>query len=65
MHHIVANLSYVSKGAVGFGERERIAIFSAALRRLFEGEKNGNWSFALGFCFFFAKQKEKENKLTF
>jgi hypothetical protein len=48
---------------VGFGERERIAIFSMVLRRLFEGEKNGNWSFALGFCFFFAKQKENKSKI--
>jgi hypothetical protein len=22
--------------------------------------KNGSWSFALGFCFFFAKKKENE-----
>jgi len=40
------------------------AIFSAALRRLFEREKN--WSrqgvrrFALIFCFFLIKQKEDE-----
>ncbi len=39
MHRLAANLSYVSRGAVGFGERERIAIFSAALRWLFWGEK--------------------------
>jgi hypothetical protein len=60
LHHLAANLSYIGNGAVAFGERERIAIFSVALRKHFEGEKNGNWSFALGFCFFFAKQKEKE-----
>jgi hypothetical protein len=50
---------------VAFCERERIAIFSVALRSLFEGEKNGNWSFALGFCFFFVKQKEKEKSIDF
>jgi len=34
VHHIIANLSYVVSSAVDFGERERTAIFSAALRRL-------------------------------
>jgi hypothetical protein len=58
--HIVAHLSYVGNCAAAFGERERITIFSVVLRRLFVREKNWNWSFALGFCFFFAKQKENK-----
>jgi hypothetical protein len=51
VHHILANLSYVGNSAVAVGERERTAIFSAALRRLFAREKNWSWSFALNFWF--------------
>ncbi len=32
--------SYVGNSAAGFGERERTAIFSVALRRLYVREKN-------------------------
>jgi len=59
VHHIISNLSYVGNSAVAFGERERTAIFSAALRRHFAGEKNWSWSFALNFWFFFFKKKEQ------
>ncbi len=31
---------HFGNGAAGFGERERTAIFSVALRRLFERENN-------------------------
>jgi hypothetical protein len=58
----LTNLSYISNGAVAFGERVRITIFSVALRSHFEREKNGNWSFTLVFCFFLTKQKENKNK---
>jgi hypothetical protein len=33
------------------------SVFRAALRA-----KNGGWSFALNFCFFLFKQKEKEGR---
>jgi hypothetical protein len=61
VHHIIANLPYVGNSAVAFGERERTAILSAALRRLFAGEKN--WSCppagGLNFWFFLFKKKEQ------
>jgi hypothetical protein len=59
VHHIIANLSYVGNSAVAFGETERTAIFSAALRRLFAGEKNWSWSFVLNFWVFLFKKKEQ------
>jgi hypothetical protein len=59
VHHIIANLSYVGNSAVAFGERERTAIFSAALRRLFAGEKNWSWSFVLKYWVFLFKKKEQ------
>ncbi len=59
MHHLIAILSYVGNSAGAFGERERTAIFSAALRRLFAREKNWSWSFALNFWLFFFKKKER------
>ena len=59
MHRFVTNLSYVSNSAAAFDERERTAIFSVALRRLFVGEKNWSWSFVLNFWFFFFKKKEQ------
>ncbi len=37
----VIHLSYISNGAVGFGERERTTIFQEALRRLLCDERNG------------------------
>jgi hypothetical protein len=43
-----------------FGKTMRTAIFSVALRRLFEREKDWSWRFVLNFCFFLFKQKEKE-----
>ena len=46
------SFAYFGNGAVAFGERERTTIFSVALRRLFEREKNWSWSFALNFVSF-------------
>ncbi len=35
-----ADCLHIGNSAVGFGERERTAIFSVVLRRLFERENN-------------------------
>ena len=60
------SFSYVGKSAVGFGERERTAIFSVAMRRLFEREKNWSWSFALNFVSFVqAKENERVKNLNY
>jgi hypothetical protein len=37
-----------------------LQFFRRHCEGFFVGEKNWNWSFALGFCFFFAKQKENK-----
>jgi hypothetical protein len=65
VHHIIANLSYVGNSAMAFGERERTAIFSVAVRRLFVGEKNWSWSFVLNFWLFFSRKKNSKIKSTF
>jgi hypothetical protein len=46
--------AYVGNSAVGFGERVRTAI------QLSLCGANRGWSFALNFCFFLFKQKEKK-----
>jgi hypothetical protein len=53
----VADLSYVGNGAAAIGERERTAIFSVALRRLFCGRKELELVFLLEFLVLFFQEK--------
>jgi hypothetical protein len=59
------NLSYVSNGAAAFGKRERITIFSVALRRFLCEKRIGIGLLPWVFVSFLPSKKKISNKIYF
>jgi hypothetical protein len=58
----IVHIANISNGAVGFGEIVRNTIFLAEVRKLFVGEKNWIWYFALNsFVSFLFSRKKRNN----